>query len=112
MRRSLFIIMTVFASTVLSAQYKAAPNRPYTVLGSNPGYLIIIELTGGIGLGGKTAPFSSYYFGFTSVTGYQVNKNFFFGAGTGLSFYESGLLVPLFIDFRLSFNVGSITPYL
>jgi hypothetical protein len=46
------------------------------------------------------------------VNGYQVNKNIFFGGGIGVYFYESGALVPLFLDFRYSFNISNITPYI
>jgi hypothetical protein len=112
MKRSIFILLVslCFAS-VITAQYKVNPNKPYSTLRSGPGYLTINELTGGFGLGGTTAKFSKMFFGFTSVTGYQINKNFIVGAGVGVSFYESGLLVPLFLDFRFAYNVGQLTPY-
>ena len=95
-----------------SAQYKTNPNKPYSTLNSNPGFITINELTGGIGLAGTTHSYSKYFVGFTSVIGYQVNKNFLAGAGTGLYSYESGLLVPLFLDFRFAFNIAQLTPYL
>jgi hypothetical protein len=40
-----------------------------------------------------------------------VNRNFIFAAGTGFYFYESGLLVPLFLDIRFSFYINRLTPY-
>jgi opacity protein-like surface antigen len=107
-----FIIFIVGITSVLSAQYKVNPNKPYSTLKSDPGFITINELTGGIGLAGTTAPFSQYFMGFTSVNGYQVNKNFILGAGTGFYVYESGLLVPLFLDLRFAFYVGKLTPYL
>lgn len=105
---SAFLITTVIAT----AQYKVLPNRPFSTLNTAPGFLTINEATYGQGLSGMTYPFSKHFVGITSVNGYQVNKNFFFGGGTGVYFYESGALVPLFIDFRYSFSISSVTPYL
>ena len=107
-----FIILATCITSVASAQYKINPNKPYSTLNSNPGFITINELTGGIGLAGTTHPYSKYFMGFTSVNGYQINKNFLIGAGTGLYSYESGLLVPLFLDLRFAFNIAQLTPYL
>jgi hypothetical protein len=107
-----FIYILFLATTLASAQYKVVPNMPFSTLNSNPGFVTINELNYGLGLKGTTAPFSKYFFGFTSVNGYQVNRNFIFAAGTGLYFYESGLLVPLFLDIRFSFYINRLTPYL
>jgi hypothetical protein len=104
---SIFLITTVIAT----AQYKVLPNRPFTTLNTAPGFVSINEAAFGLGLSGMTYPFSKHFIGVTSVNGYQVNKNFFFGAGAGVYFYESGALVPLFLDFRYYFNISSITPY-
>jgi hypothetical protein len=104
---SFFLVLTVIAT----AQYKVLPNRPFTTLNTAPGFVTINEATFGLGLSGMTYPFSKHFLGVTSVNGYQVNKNIFFGGGIGVYFYESGALVPLFLDFRYSFNISSITPY-
>lgn len=104
---SFFLITTA----VVTAQYKVLPNRPFTTLNSAPGFVTINEVNFGLGLSGMTYPFSKHFAGVTSVNGYQVNKNIFFGGGIGVYFYESGPLVPLFLDFRYSFNISSITPY-
>ena len=76
------------------------PNRPGTLLNNNPGLITINELHFGIGLGITNVPYSKSFFGFTTINGYQINKNFVAAAGTGLSFYNGGMLVPLFLDFR------------
>ena len=96
----------------MAAQQRVAPSRPYVTFRSDPGFITINELTGGVGLSGTSAPFSKYFIGVTSVNGYQVNKNFLLGAGLGFTFYESGLLVPLFLDFRFTFEVSQLAPYL
>jgi hypothetical protein len=105
---SFFLVLTVIAT----AQYKVLPNRPFTTLNTAPGFVTINEATFGLGLSGMTYPFSKHFLGVTSVNGYQVNKNIFFGGGIGVYFYESGALVPLFLDFRYSFDISNITPYI
>ena len=113
MKRLIFsIIIILVALSAGNAQYRVLPNKPFSTLNTNPGFITINEFTGGYGLSGTTAPYSKHFFGFTSVNGYQVNRNYIFALGTGLYFYESGLLVPLFLDFRFSFYVGRITPYI
>jgi hypothetical protein len=104
----LFLITTVIAT----AQYKVLPNRPFSTLNTAPGFVSINEASFGLGLSGKTYPFSKHFLGITSVNGYQINKNFFFGGGAGIYFYESGPLVPVFLDLRYSFYISSVTPYL
>ena len=112
MKRKLsLIIVIICAAATVSAQEKVSPNMPVTVLSSEPGFITINELTFGIGLGIIDVPYSKSFFGFTTVNGYQINKNFVAAVGTGLSFYNGGLLVPLFLDFRYRFNIGLITPY-
>ena len=113
MKRLIFSIIIIFvALSAGKAQYRVLPNKPFSTLNTNPGFITINEFTGGYGLSGTTAPYSKHFFGFTSVNGYQVNRNYIFAAGVGLYFYESGLLVPLFLDFRFAFYVGRITPYI
>jgi hypothetical protein len=111
-REILFILFAICFTSGLTAQQRVVPSKPYVTLRSEPGFITINELTGGVGLSGTSAPFSKYFIGFTSVNGYQVNKNFLLGAGTGFTIYESGLLVPLFLDFRFVFNISQLAPYL
>jgi len=97
---------------VAFAQQRVVPNKPFATLSSTPGFVTINELTGGPGLFGKTAQYSQYFFGFSSVNGYQINSDFFLGVGLGVSFYDAGLLVPLFLDIRYSLSIGQLSPYL
>ncbi len=113
MKQAFFIIaMLLSAIPVATAQQRVVPNKPFSTFSSTPGFVTINELTGGLGLVGKSYPYSKHFIGFTSVNGYQVNSNFFLGAGLGVSFYDAGLLVPLFLDFRYAFNTGQLSPYL
>lgn len=111
-RITLLLITLVCIVSSAFCQYKVTPNKPFSTLKSSPGFAIIGEATGGFGLKGKTYPYSKHFAGFTSIFGYQVNASFFAGAGTGLSFYDAGLLVPLFLDFRYAFSSGQFTPYI
>jgi len=112
MKRKLSIIILIISTvTVISAQDMVDPNRPGTLLNNNPGFITINELHFGIGLGTTNVPYSKSFFGFTTINGYQINKNFVAAAGTGLSFYNGGMLVPLFLDFRFRFNISQFTPY-
>jgi hypothetical protein len=113
MKRTILIVIIYTCFTFLATgQYKVTPNKPFSTLRSSPGFATINEVTGGLGLKGKSYPYSKHFVGFTSIFGYQVNGNFFAGAGTGLSFYDAGLLVPLFLDFRFAFSSGQLTPYI
>ena len=112
MKCKLSLILVIFcAAAIVSAQEKVIPNKPVSVLSTEPGFITINELTFGIGLGITSVPYSKSFFGFTTVNGYQINKNFLAAVGTGLSFYNGGLLVPLFLDFRYRFIIDQFTPY-
>jgi hypothetical protein len=113
MKQAFFIIaMLLSAMPVALPQGRVVPNKPFSTLSSNPGFVTINELTGGLGLVGKSYPYSKHFFGFSSVNGYQVTSNFFLGAGLGISFYDAGVLVPLFLDIRYAFSTGQLSPYL
>jgi hypothetical protein len=104
-------MVVLSGSSGLLCQDKMLPYEPEGILSSNPGFISINELTTGIGLGITDVPYSKSFFGFTTVNGYQINKSFVAALGTGLSFYNGGLLVPLFLDFRYRFKIDLITPY-
>ncbi len=113
MKRVFFIVaMLLSVIPVVSAQQRVVPNKPFSTLRTTPGFVTINELTGGLGLAGKTQPYSKYFYGFASVNGYQVNNDFFVGLGLGISNYDAGILVPLFLDFRYAFFTGQLSPYL
>ena len=112
MKRSLFILLFITVCViVVSAQDRVNPNRPNSSLISGSGYVTINELTAGIGLAHNIVPYSKSFFGFTTIHGYQIDQNFFLGAGTGASFYNGGAMIPLFLDIRFSFKINPFTPY-
>lgn len=112
MKRLIFLSLAILlTSALLNGQDRVVGNKPYSTLNSNAGFITINELTMGIGLGDVSVPYSKSFFGITSVNGYLINKSFLIGIGAGLTFYNGGMLAPLFLDFRYSFNTSPLTPY-
>ena len=112
MKKLLLSILLIWASASLSAQEKVNPNKPFGTLHSEPGYITINELSYGFGLGETSPDYSKFFFGFTTIHGYQINKRFTTSGGTGILFYNGGVLMPLFIDVRFRFDLKPVTPYL
>ena len=102
--------MFICSGVAVSAQSEDSLKQSAYVHHSRPGFIQINELTGGIGLGETGPAYSKGFFGFTTVNGYQTDYNFIAALGTGLSFYNGGMLVPLFLDFRYEFNLDQFQP--
>jgi hypothetical protein len=112
MKKTLILILALISALPVMAQPdRVIPNKPYSNMASSPGYITFNELTGGIGLGSTDADYSKSFFGFNTIHGYQINKAFVLGAGTGASFYNGGMLVPLFVDIRYRFLINRLTPF-
>jgi hypothetical protein len=107
----LFLLISASASGGVYAQHLVVPNRPYANLRSSPGYITINEFTTGIGHKDVSVPFSKSFFGFNTIHGYQVNRNFVIAAGTGISIYNDGAMIPLFVNLRFNFSIHTLTPY-
>ncbi len=114
--KKLAIIFTLILSgfNAFSQPYK----RPVT-LNPNSGYVSINELTTGYGLGSTEPDYSQYFFGFTTTHGYQVNfygldvKNILkAGAGTGVLYYNGGMLFPVYGDIRFAGDKRRVTPFI
>ena len=113
MKQAFFIIaMLLSVMPVALPQGRVVPNKPFSSLSSTPGFVSINEVTGGLGLVGHSYTYTKHFIGFSTVNGYQVTGNFFLGVGLGISFYDGGPLVPLFLDIRYAFNTGQLSPYL
>ena len=106
----LTFIITGFIS-VISAQDNTRSQNPVVLLNPATGYITINEFTGGFGLGVTNAPYAKGFFGFTTLHGYQLNKSFLVAGGTGVYFYNTGTLVPLFLDLRYRVYIARFTPY-
>ena len=112
--KHLIFVLIIFTLTIsiVSAQDLVNPDNPPLKLSETRGYITINEFTTGFGFRDISPPYAKSFVGITTIHGYQVNKNFVLGGGTGALFYNSGTLIPLFLDFRFSFHTGTFTPYL
>ena len=110
--KKILLVTIILSITLVSFGQLVRPNRPVISLDGSPGYITINEFTLGFGLAGQTTPYSKHYVGFTTLHAYQVNEGFLVGAGTGLLFYDDGLLIPLYIDLRIRLTQGYLDPYL
>ena len=107
---SFLLLITITCS--LNAQGGSSMVKPPSMLDSRPGYITLNDLTTGVGLSKINAPFSSAYYGFTTLHGYQVDSRFIIAGGTGLLFYNEGTLIPLMADIRYSYyHTYSFTSY-
>jgi len=75
------------------------------------GFISITELTGAIGLADTESDLSKYYYGLTTVAGYQFTRNIKAGAGIGFHTHNDGTLFPVFLDMRFSFNAQEFVPF-
>jgi len=113
LRQLLFtLILLTCTAVTASAQDLVHPNQPVAMLKSNRGLISMFEYYGGVGVGNESIPFSKKYSGFTGLIGYQINKNFIIAAGTGLSSYNGGSLVPVYMDLRYTFYLSQVAAYL
>ena len=77
-----------------------------------PGFVSITEATYAFGLAQVTDELSRYYYGITTIAGYQFMRNVKAGAGVGIHVHNEGTLYPLFIDVRFNLNAQEIVPYI
>ena len=111
--KKLITLTFIITLTVFSAysQNRVIPNKPYTTLNSSSGYITFNNLTTGFGLGETNQPFSKTYVGFNTIHGYQIDRSFSIAGGTGFYSYGDGVLIPLYLDLRYNFYIGTITVY-
>ena len=77
-----------------------------------PGFISITEITGAYGIGDTDVPYAKYYYGITTMAGYQFTRNIKAGAGLGIQRHNEGTLYPIFVDARFSFNAQQVVPFL
>jgi hypothetical protein len=114
MKKSIVIIgLILLTVTIVSGQKK----RPVT-LNPKSGFINIDELTCGYGLGDVSVPYSKYFYGLTTMLGYQfnirdlhVNNSLQCGMGAGILFYDEGPLFPFYFDIRFILNKYKISPF-
>lgn len=105
------VITAILISQIVSGQSRSSRYMMSKMLDQKPGYITINDLAGGIGLSQKTTSYSDFYYGLTTIHGYQISKEFILAAGMGFNVYGDGILVPVFLDFRYMFYVSRLTLY-
>ena len=105
------LIVLVLAQTLTFAQNKGS-YEPGKVNFASPGFISINEITAGFGLGDKSTPASKYIWGVTSVNGYNIDRNFLVGGGTGVYLYNDDVHIPLFVDVRFTLENSDTSPYI
>jgi hypothetical protein len=113
-RREHLLILFLFSLFLsdLSAQRLVNPNRPGDMSYSSNRLMVTGEFQTGFGKGEESLAYSKSFTGFNAIFGYQASRNFIFGLGTGVSFYNGGKLFPLFLDIKYIFKSRFIEPYL
>jgi hypothetical protein len=113
MKKLVILIILTFTITFLSySQHsKKVTNPPYSDVSGN-GFVNITEINEGVGLSNTDDPKSKNFLGFTTVFGNQFTRNIFGGIGIGYYSYDSGHLFPLYLDYRYSFYLKAIIPFI
>lgn len=109
------IALTLLALLIvvsLSGQSSTKKTNPSYMYVSSPGFVNITGIEGAIGLRETTATNSKYYFSLTNVFGYQADKNFFTGIGTGFYYCDNSFLIPLYLENKYSFYLKGFTPFI
>lgn len=115
---ALFAIILLNGIWIQAQQKPSGELRNIVTLNPGSGYVTINELNYGLGLGSKDLPYSEYYYGITTMHGYQLNRyglhidhSIQAGVATGFLMYNEGNLIPLYLDLRYNLNHNSISPF-
>lgn len=108
----LIILLNCTLVSVSGQEQKVHPNMPFKLLRLNNGIVMGVELQAAGGRAIVNDSISGMFTGITLLAGYQVDKSFVVTAGTGISFYKKGIVVPLFLDFRYALTLEQLSPYL
>ncbi len=80
-------------------------------LNSKPGLINITEVNMGIGLFQTNRDYSKRFYNISDIFGIGILKNLIGGIGIGVSLYNGGSLIPLFVDLRYFINIGKISVF-
>ena len=111
--KRVFLISIILITTLCSSAQWVRQRKPYRNPYARKSYVISInELNFGAGMQSQEIPYSKYFFGATTLLGYRFNETFVAGAGTGLLFYNDGLLIPVSAGIRIHFAEDVVIPYI
>ena len=106
---SLILLLSITAYCT-AQDYSRTTNVAYKYY-SSQGFVNITELSGAQGFENVCNKNAWYYFGATSIFGYQVGRNFICGAGTGFYMFDESPLIPLFVDLRYTTYFQFANPF-
>ena len=113
MKRALTILLLLIPfMSLLSQPNDRVAKTPKLNYDWRPGLVSITELTYATGLSETEKIFANYYYGITTVTGYQFTRNIKAGIGIGIHKHNGGTLFPLFLDARYSFSAQELVPFI
>lgn len=107
---SLLLLMTSILGAYSQPDPGIAPS-PALNYDWRPGIISITELVGGPGLGTTDRQYAKYFYGITTMAGYQFTRNIKTCLGVGVSRHNEGFLYPVFADVRFSFSANEIVPF-
>lgn len=113
MRFKIAAILLIFTAAGLYGQPNNRIARtPKLNYDWQPGFVSITEATGALGLGLTYDELSKYYYGITTIAGYQFSRNIKAGIGAGIHLHNEGTLFPLYLDARYSLSAQDLVPFI
>lgn len=109
-RISAIAVLLISCSSLLPAQ--SGNSRKFNKYEDVSGYINITEIGGGLGIRNPINDFTRYFAGITTMNGYVINHHFLTGIGTGIYGYDAGMVVPVYLDIRYTFNNSRFTPFI
>ncbi len=119
--KKLLVLLFVAAAITIPAtgqrmDRSVRPVPAYPVI-FRPGWIIMTDISYGIGLGATNDPLNpcdKSYISLTPAFGYQVSRSFLAAAGVGAMFNEDRFFVPVFARIRYTIPVVNdrIAPYI
>ena len=106
------LLLAVSLGTMLAQPSNRIARSPKVTYDWQPGFVSITEVTGAFGLGITSDALSKYYYGVTTIAGYQFSRNIKAGIGAGVHFHNEGTLFPLFLDARYNLNAQELVPFI
>ena len=109
--RLTFLLLSISLSAAFGQTDQKIAKTPKINYDWRPGFVSITEVTVAIGLGITENELSKYYYGITTVAGYQFTRDIKGGAGAGVHVHNDGTLFPLYLDIRYSISAQEIVPF-
>ncbi len=118
-KQILFMVLILSGTLIMAQKTPSSEVRKTVTLNPNSGYVTINELAYGYGLGGRDLPYAGYFYGITTMHGYQLNRyglhvdnSLQGGIGTGILFYNGGNHIPLYVDLRYNWSHKQVSPFI